>query len=133
MATLREIDNAVGKYSFGPRALKEETGLTTETPVRRKGESASYLNIRLLAHKIAGMHYKTPQFNSQLLKYYINERAEPEYLAREAVYAVNPYPHLKFSTRTGLVTIDATEPIDSVRFLAKFGLVSQMDGDAADI
>ena len=53
---LEQIDAAVRKRDLRSRALQEETGLTTETPVRGRRESDSYWNTRILTHRILGMH-----------------------------------------------------------------------------
>jgi hypothetical protein len=127
MIEFDQIDNEIRGRSYTQRAVNEENkngeGYRSNLPVRRKDESPSYWHLRELAYKIAGMYYRTPQFNVELLRYCINELVEPNYFIRSANFAVGRNPQVTFETRSGSVKFDPMLPIDSVRFLARFGLV----------
>ena len=119
---LEQIDAAVRKRDLRPRALQEETGLTTETPVRGRRESDSYWNTRLLTNRILRMHYRTPQLNLYLLEDHINSRTFGRKRITYCIYVAPGNRNLNFDTGSGRITFDAHEEIDPVRFLAGFGL-----------
>jgi len=124
---LVEIDTAVRKRTLRPRAIAEETGLTTTSPVREPKESESYWFTRLLTHSILGMHYRTPQLNLYLLQDYINSRTFGQYFVKEARYVAPRDRNLNFDTKGGTISFFAREKIDPKEFLQRFGLELQTD------
>lgn len=123
MTSLKEIDAEIRKRKFSPRALAEETGISEEEPVRGGKESDGYWHTRLLTHQILRIHYRTPQFNLGLLKDHINSLTFEKNRVRESKYVAVQH-ELRFTTGTGLVTIDVSKEIAPRRFLERFGLDS---------
>ena len=65
--------NIPAHYKMTDRAMREETGLSDEEPIRGKVESETYWHTRSLTHSIMNKHYRTPQANLNLLIDHLNE------------------------------------------------------------
>lgn len=121
-AQMRELDESVRKHSFTQRAISEETGITQDQPERGSKESRSYWNIRLLTHRILGVHYRTPQFNLELLTQHINSRTFGKSRVISWAFVVRADDNLRFETPSARISFSAADEIDPTRFLNRFGI-----------
>ena len=117
MNLLDQIDEQVRKTSFVPRALEEETGISTKPALRTNEESDGYWNVRMLTFKVTGMHYRTPQFNLALLEHYINYHTA----IRETNYNAPAYS-IRFETNQGTIKVNVRKPVDVRKFRKLVGL-----------
>lgn len=108
---------------FGPRAIREETGLSHAAPERRDRESDGYWHVRLLTHQICRLNYRTPQFNLALLEDHINSRS-PRKKIRKSTYIAMRY-EIRFETIDGVVMCDVSSQINPKEFLERFDLNKQ--------
>lgn len=107
-------------YKMTDRALKEETGMATEEPIRQKKESDTYWNTRSLAYSVTGRHYRTPQANMNMLIDYLNESSQFSKEVTGFSFVAGTNENLRFITRRGVITFDAHQPIDKSDFLKRF-------------
>lgn len=107
-------------YKMTDRALREETGLTKEKPVRSKNESDTYWNTRSLAHSVKGEHYRTPQANMNMLIDYLNESSKVNKEVTGFSFVAGTTENLRFKTQTGVISFNAHQPINKNDFLRAF-------------
>lgn len=106
------------------RSKLEETGISTEFPVRTRKESETYWNTRFLAHSILGKHYKTPQFNMQLLAEFLNSQTSQykQIDLGKSKFDARGSENLKFFTESEVISFAAHKPINKTDFLKEFDL-----------
>lgn len=114
--------NVPTSYKMTDRAMREETGLTEEEPVRRNRESETYWNTRYLTHSIVGKHYRTPQANLNLLIDYLNSSSLIEKEIIDFSFVAGTDENLRFFTRKKKISFNAHKSIDKNEFLRAFGL-----------
>ena len=114
--------NIPSSYKMTDRAMREETGLTEEEPVRGKREADTYWHTRCLTHSILGKHYRTPQANLNLLIDYLNSSPLIEKEIIDFSFVARTTSNLRFSTRNNEISFNAHNPIDKNDFLRAFGL-----------
>jgi predicted RNA-binding protein Jag len=106
------------------RSKLEEMGISTEIPVRARKESETYWNTRFLAHSILGKHYKTPQFNMQILAEFLNSQTS-QYKRIDfdkSKFDARGSENLKFFTQSGIISFEAHKSINKTDFLKEFDL-----------
>jgi hypothetical protein len=104
------------------RAEREETGLSTENPIRGERESDTYWHTRFLTHSILGQHYRTPQMNSKLLMDYLNSRLPTSKTIKRVTFAAPGNSNLNFYMRNHKISFSAHEPISKEEFHRRFEL-----------
>jgi len=139
MKSLLEIDRDIHERMMKgindasiKRAVDEEEGadggITSESPVRRKKESETYWNTRVLFQTIFGFHYKTPQFNLETWCWYL-EHFWPGHHIK--IYGKNfsagTEKNLRFFTNDSDFAFNAREALDPDRFLGRFGLKGKVE------
>lgn len=114
--------NIPAHYKMTDRAMREETGLTDDEPIRRKNESDTYWNTRFLTHSLIGSHYRTPQANLNLLVDFLNSQPSIEKEITGFSFVAPRTSNLVFFTRKNEISFNAHKPVDKNDFLKRFGL-----------